>query len=307
MFTSIDELTEWCKLMGRAVNNVVVKVKSEKPIPGVRCGRIELGCERGGKYQRSKKCLPMGHKNSREMTATKKNGCPFMLKGVPQGDGTWKLKVNCGLHNHDIVDTLYGHSFLGRLNDEELEFVRAQTKGHVKAKRIFANLKERFPNNVSTIKSVYNARQRMRVRDREGLSMIQYLLKKLKENEYVFHYKDDADGKVVTSLFMCHKKSIELGKCFPNVFVLDCTYKTNKYKMPLFEIVGIASTGKTFNLAFVFMDRELEINYKWAMEMVATVMGDGFSPRLFVTDSEMALINAVDNVFPNAGKNFIFI
>lgn len=279
-----------------------MKVKSEKPIPGVRSGRIELGCDRGGKYKRSKKCLPIGHNNSRDFTATKKNQCPFMLKGVPQGDDTWKVVVKCGLHNHDIDTTLFGHSFVSRLSNEEFEHIRRQTNGHVKPKIIFGTLKESFPQNLSKMKAIYNARQKLRVEARQGLTLIQYLLKMLKENDYVFNYLEDCDHNI-TNLFMCHKKSIQLAKCFPHVFVLDCTYKTNKYKMPLFEIVGITSTGKTFNLAFVFMDRERENNYEWALEMIKTVMGDDFRPRLFVTDSEKALINAVEIVFPNAGNS----
>ncbi|PNY02064.1 FAR1-related protein [Trifolium pratense] len=34
---------------------------------------------------------------------------------------------------------------------------------------------------------------------------------------------------------------------------MDATYKTNGYNMPLFEIVGVMSTEKTFGVGFAFL------------------------------------------------------
>ncbi|WP_409226421.1 hypothetical protein [Klebsiella pneumoniae] len=37
----------------------------------------------------------------------------------------------------------------------------------------------------------------------------------------------------MASIFWAHPESIKLVKCFPHVLLMDCTYKTNKYKMQL--------------------------------------------------------------------------
>lgn len=40
---------------------------------------------------------------------------------------------------------------------------------------------------------------------------------------------------------------------------MDCTYKLNKHKMPLFDIVGMAYTGQTFYARFAFLyDKQTE-------------------------------------------------
>ncbi|XP_052198258.1 uncharacterized protein LOC127805543 [Diospyros lotus] len=81
---------------------------------------------------------------------------------------------------------------------------------------------------------------------------------------------------------------------------MDCTYKTNRYKYPLLQIVGVTSTELTFPVAFAFMDHEYKDNYTWAMERLQSLMGSNIFSRVVVTDRELALINAIHKVFPNA-------
>jgi hypothetical protein len=42
---------------------------------------------------------------------------------------------------------------------------------------------------------------------------------------------------------------------------MDSTYKTDKYGMPLFEIVGETSTEETYSVGFAFMSNEKENNF----------------------------------------------
>lgn len=111
---------------------------------------------------------------------------------------------------------------------------------------------------------------------------------------------------MITNIFWAHKESIALAKCFPSIIVVDSTYKTNKYKMPLLEIVGISSSNRSFNVAFVFMDWELESNYTWSLDMLKLLLGESATPRIFVTDGEMALIKAIKAVFPTSGNYLTF-
>lgn len=300
-FDSQDHLLKWCQETGLKIRVVVVKVKSERPIEGFSSGRLELGCERGGKYRRNPKCKPRDDKNARQ-SGTKKCGCPFLLKGYPISNGKWRVTVKCGLHNHGLGNTLVGHTYAGRLKQEEIEFVKQMTFGGSAPRDILVSLKEKFKENMSTKKQLYNTRNKLKLLDMRGMSQIQYLMGKLIENGYMYYHVTDETRNVITNLFWCKKESIEMFRCFPHVLVLDCTYKTNKYKLPLFEIVGQSSTGHTFNVAFVFMEHEREENYKWALQRLETVVDTRRPPNVFVTDKENALINAIKSTFPNASK-----
>ncbi|XP_047166555.1 dihydrolipoyllysine-residue acetyltransferase component 3 of pyruvate dehydrogenase complex, mitochondrial-like [Vigna umbellata] len=55
--------------------------------------------------------------------------CPFRLKGKPYSDGAeWVLKVMCGKHIHELVETLVDHSCAGRLNTTEQSLLVDMTK-----------------------------------------------------------------------------------------------------------------------------------------------------------------------------------
>jgi len=40
------------------------------------------------------------------------------------------------------------------------------------------------------------------------------------------------------------------------MLICDTTYKTNKYYLPLLEIIGITSTNMTFVVAFAYLSSE---------------------------------------------------
>ena len=81
---------------------------------------------------------------------------------------------------------------------------------------------------------------------------------------------------------------------------MDCTYKTNRYRMPLLEIVGVTSTDMTFSVCFAYLQAEREENYAWALGVLHSVIGDGNPPEVIVTDRELSLMKAISTVFPGA-------
>ena len=86
---------------------------------------------------------------------------------------------------------------------------------------------------------------------------------------------------------------------FPTVLVMDSTYKTNNYRMPLFEIVGCTSTKMTYLVGFAFLHFELEDKFTWALTMMKGLLSSKDNmPKVIVTDRDGALMNAAGTVFP---------
>lgn len=67
--------------------------------------------------------------------------------------------------------------------------------------------------------------------------------------------------------------------------------------MPLLEIVGITSTLKTFAIAFAFMAKETTDHYSWVMKRLRHLCRRR-TPDVIVTDRELAVVNAINEVFP---------
>ena len=75
---------------------------------------------------------------------------------------------------------------------------------------------------------------------------------------------------------------------------MDCTYQTNRYGMPLLNIVGVTCTNTTFNAAFAFISNELHESYEWALENFKKIV----EPEAICTNREMALIDSIRTDFP---------
>ncbi|XP_045810541.1 uncharacterized protein LOC123904983 [Trifolium pratense] len=73
--------------------------------------------------------------------------------------------------------------------------------------------------------------------------------------------------------------------------VLDSTYKTNKYKMPLFEIVGVTSTEESYNVGFAYIANEKEDYFTWALETCQSLLNS--KDTMSKSTSEDSYIDAV--------------
>ncbi|KAL6583723.1 hypothetical protein OROMI_003012 [Orobanche minor] len=171
MFESRDDMLDWVRMTGRKNGVVIVIDKSAKKI-GNKLPKCTLICEKGGKYQ-----LPRYLKSGetlKKCTSTKKNGCPFSLRGVPNPpDGIlWAITVVCGDHNHAPAQYLEGHEYTSKLTRDEKCIVSKMAD--ITAPRfILSALKERDPSNTTGIKSIYNAVQNERNAKKGLLSNVQ--------------------------------------------------------------------------------------------------------------------------------------
>ena len=69
------------------------------------------------------------------------------------------------------------------------------------------------------------------------------------------------DTNTIKVILWAHPTSIDLLRVFPHVLIMDCTYKTNRYWLPLMEIVGVTSTEMIFSTVFAYLEAEREDNF----------------------------------------------
>ncbi|KAI8573117.1 hypothetical protein RHMOL_Rhmol01G0253500 [Rhododendron molle] len=300
VFSSDEHLVEWTRGMGKRHGFVIIIRASEKLMKN-RKPRMRFACERSGKYRKYvKKSLgeEVVVKKRERSTGTKKCECPFELKAV-KGDDGWTLSVHNGTHNHPPAAYLEGHSYAGRLTSNEISTVVDLSVSMFKPKQILSQLKLNDPSNATTIKHVYNARQKYRVIEKAGRTQMQHLKAQLKKSSYVSWERSNEHGNV-TALFWAPPHAADFLRAFPRVLLMDCTYKTNRYRFPLLEIVGVTFTELTFNAAFAFIESENEDNYTWVLDKLKGIMDVDALPNVIVTDRELALMNAIRSVFPDA-------
>ncbi|KAH1229738.1 hypothetical protein GmHk_10G029403 [Glycine max] len=148
----------------------------------------------------------------------------FMLIGCERSG--WIVKLICGIYNHELVKTLVGHPYAGRLTNDEKNIIADMTKSNVKPRNILLTLKEHNANSCTTIKQIYNARSAYRSSIRGDDTEMQHLMRLLEHS----------------------------------------TYKTNRYKLQLLDFVGVTPIGMTFSAGFAYLEGECVSNIVWALE-----------------------------------------
>jgi histone-lysine N-methyltransferase SETD2 len=121
-------------------------------------------------------------------------------------------------------------------------------------------------------------------------------------NKYIVHIRTNPSTNATEEIFFCHPASYDLWRAFPHVLMIDATYKTNVYRLPFVQIVGVTSTHKTFCIAHAFLSKEREENFVWMLEMLRGLLHKCMEPRVILTDRDLALMNACKRVFPNATR-----
>lgn len=80
--------------------------------------------------------------------------------------------------------------------------------------------------------------------------------------------------------------------------MLDATYNTNKFGMPLLDGIAIDGLGQGFTPFFGLMDCEEQIDYEWQVSHICKLFNKQVFPSVIATDCDQALINAVSLNFP---------
>jgi hypothetical protein len=86
------------------------------------------------------------------------------------------------------------------------------------------------------------------------------LLSQFAADDFVREYQVDAIGHV-THLFFASQQSLHLFELYPEVLLLDCTYQTNRYGLPLLNMVGMTGVKLSFLVGCAFLPSESEKDF----------------------------------------------
>ncbi|KAL5169794.1 putative protein FAR1-RELATED SEQUENCE 10 [Glycine soja] len=296
VFATRDNVLQWARTVAHENGFVAVIMRSDTETGSRgRSSFVLIGCERSGTYKcRNKEFV-------RKDTGSRKCGCPFRLRGKPvHGGEGWMVKLICEIHNHELAKSLVGHPYAGRLTKEEKKIIADMTKSMVKPKNILLTLKEHNTDSYTTIKQIYNARSAYRSSIRGADTEMQHLMKLLERDQYI-HWHRLKDEVVVRDLFWCHPDAVKLCNACHLVFFIDSTYKTNRYRLPLLDFVGVTPTAMTFSAGFAYLEAERVNNIVWALERFRGLfLRHDRLPLVIVTDRDLALMNVVKTVFPES-------
>jgi MULE transposase-like protein len=296
-FASIDELHNWADEIALQIGFQFVRA-SYKHKEGRTRKSLYLRCHRYGKYRGD-----LNLDNAvRPGTTCSASGCKFMIIGTNRNpeERPWTIRVcpgEKGRHNHPFFVYREGQVRTNRLNADIRQHIRNLTATGMQPAFIMTSIRENFPDYFPSMSQIYNIRQALRREEMDGRTPLQHCLYLATEKNYIVWTDLDSDGQL-TRLLIANPISIQMIRTWPYVVLIDTTYKTNKAKWPLCEIIGMTPTNHNFLVAFCLMRDEAAVSYSWVLERLRDIYGTVRMPNVIVSDRDEGLSAAIRDVYP---------
>lgn len=231
--------------------------------------------------------------------------CPFSME-LRLEETQWKIHLRNGDHNHTATRAI-AHPTHRQLSSSRRGEIERQCDAGIAPRQTHTSLlldqKSRAEEDQPVLLSdINNARFRHRALKQGPRIAIQALIEDLQDETWYSQYQTDPNSNVVKRVFFAYQKSINLFRNSPEVLLMDCTYNTNRFNMPLFTITGITSMSRSFTVGMAFLGGEKFEEFQWVLHQLQQVYQRIHfnAPCTIVTDCDLGLINAVKLVFPSS-------
>jgi hypothetical protein len=297
VFDSFEALESVCQAHAKSAGYAFTTHKSER-----RKGRWikTLICKRGREYRSHNKEFDEDSRlRARE---TFKIKCPVIINAKEKVNGSWHLthRKEHSTHNHEPsgVGAFPEHR---RLNQDQKDTIKTHYTAGITTNHTATVLRDTDPSVTILKRDIYNITASIVRASRKGQSPPEALIAQLEaektRGETFFQWRQDEGGHI-GMLFVADMRSIEYLNKHPDILLLDCTYKTNKFDMPLLDILGVDHHGSSFTIALCWLDQETEENYDEAIQHLVSLFRPSIWPSVVATDCELALIKAIERYFP---------
>jgi hypothetical protein len=223
-------------------NGYGVTIKSSrKDRRGTTKVAVYLQCDRS----RPAPVRPMEQPRIRK-TSTRSTACPFravLRRREGHTRRPWQLEITEPIHNHHPSGRAAHPVHRRRVIKQFQDDILANLEQGAYPRQVLGSL-HRNGNSHIQAKDIYNLKDQSIAELLGGRSSIQALLDELPANgDWILRYWLREDDNSLFCLFAMFKTSIALLKANPYVLWMDCTFKTNRFKMPLLDITGCSCTG----------------------------------------------------------------
>lgn len=173
-----------------------------------------------------------------------------------------------------------------------------------KPRDILLAMKQVNPHTHINAPDVRNQKAKLRREELAGRTPTEAVLdQSMTSDGWAASWAKDPYTNRLNKLLFCNHKGIELAQNRPEILLIDATYKTNQYNMPLLHFAGVypcnTQNGNTFSIGFCFLPDENEITYQWAVaEFQKAVYGE-LKPGVILTDNDASLRNAIAAIWPS--------
>ncbi|XP_061196045.1 uncharacterized protein LOC133204337 [Saccostrea echinata] len=289
----------WVKSHSKTVQSANKKLSSKSKAfdQKFKFRNVLYRCKHGGAPRRSGRGL-------RPNQSSFKQECKARLFLSINKDKT-KLVVQTLItaHNHEVSKDAFKHyPEQRRLSEVKKREVETMLQLGVKVKYLKEHV-EKQQNQIITLKDLHNIHQKAK-RERTGEKSEEELLMdelhQLCEDDpdAVISVQTNSEG-VLEFLLLVTGDMKQTFAMFPEVLMIDCTYCTNRLRMPLFTLLVEDGNGSGQTVGYAFITNETENTLSAVMTEMSRIHKLS-KVKVVVLDKDMKEIAAVKKVIPGA-------
>ena len=215
--------------------------------------------------------------------------CPFFLEfKTIEEDGLYILTNYWNSHNHKLNKFNTTKDITEEIFDK-IKQLKDSTKDIVKLTNL---INKEFKLNFSEIVIRYQIKKIMEEefgRPSEDAQRLLDLISKDATQRNHFYKKElGQDHQILNICFMTPRMRI-LANQYNDILIVDCTHKTNRFNLPLMDIVIIDQNGKTCTCFVALLKDQTKESFKWALEAFKSQLKS--NPRVIINDEEESLLS----------------
>lgn len=271
---------------------------TEADVESFQYQRLYLKCKYHGK--------PKLQKNTKflRQTASYKSNCDAEIV-VHYESGVKKLKIHklSDTHNHARSAEIYSCLPKQRsLGDEAKIFVEDGVKMKANPRLIQRQVKEKYGQTV-TVKDIHN--RKAKVKFGQNKTIDRSILEEIRDD---LNGQDGVDAEIMVSadtntlegIYIQDERMRKYFDLYPEVLIMDATYKLNDRRMPLFVMVIIDGNGESQIVGLCLLRSENYIIVKQMMEKFKSMNPKHNQIKTILTDKSFPDRKAYTECFPGA-------
>ncbi|KAI5683259.1 hypothetical protein M9H77_04487 [Catharanthus roseus] len=160
---------------------------------------------------------------------------------------SWQFFVHNVRHNHKVAVYNHGDAQAARLTEEQLHQIEQFRKNHVPPRNILRFLWEQDVGCAISAQKIYNVVAKIKKNRMQGRNTVEEILCLSTQRGYTVFHRNREESNVLNDIIVAHPTLFAMIRMWPYILIMDTTYKTNKYNMPILETVVMTPTGKTLH------------------------------------------------------------
>ncbi|ETM00042.1 hypothetical protein L917_03204 [Phytophthora nicotianae] len=159
----------------------------------------------------------------------------------------------------------------------------------VSTSRIYATMLIQEESTMLIPKDIANAKAATRSKLLANRTSNEALFKMLDDKGFYYCYEIDPESNRLIYLMWAHSATTKLSRDFMDLLILDCIYKTNRFRMPLLNAVILTGLTTILPFAQIWLPGEAEPDFTWALTTLMTFMTEQIVPlpRVLITDRDL--------------------